>query len=267
MSGGAAPEGTAPPPLAQPSVVPTSVPSAAQTTMSDPVVTQEWSAPALSRMARSPAQGLLILGIALVIGILWYGYSAHGKLTTPSTEGVVARAPVEAAQGTASAPVTPSASASARATSLPDATKFDATYQAGKALEKALAIGVSYKDFDGLLQTFATELLSTKDRVTTPPEQTLLEGYTEVLTTYRDSRALWKEQDDQALKYGWANSPERNPEGLLVVEGDVVRIVQRYGLPTRHDPNGMVIAGTSIQYLWAKAATQFAAASVAARIR
>ncbi len=267
MSAGAAPEGTTPPPLAQPSVVPTSVPSAAQTTVSDRVATQEWSAPAPSRMALSPAQGLLILGIALVIGILWYGYSAHGKLTTPSAQGVVARPPVEAAQGTVSGPVTPSSSASGRATSLPDATKFEATYQAGKALEKALAIGVSYKDFDGLLQAFSTELLTTKDRVTSPPDQTLLEGYTEVLTTYRDSRVLWKEQDDQALKYGWANTPERNPEGLIVVEGDVLRIVQRYGLPTRQDPNGTVIAGTSVQFLWAKAATQFAAASAAASLR
>jgi hypothetical protein len=266
MSAGAAPEGTTPPPLAQPSGVPTSVLSAAQTTVSDRVATPEWSAPAPSRMALSPAQGLLILGIPLVVGILWYGYSAHGKLTTPSAQGVVARAPVEA-QGTVSAPVTPSSSASGRATSLPDATKFEASYRAGKALEKALAIGVSYKDFDGLLQAFSTELLTTKDRVISPPEQTLLEGYTEVLTTYQDSRVLWKEQDDQALKYGWANTPERNPAGLIVVEGDVLRIVQRYGLPTRQDPNGTVIAGTSIQFLWAKAATQFAAASATASLR
>jgi hypothetical protein len=91
-------------------------------------------------------------------------------------------------------------------------------------MEGALVIGVSYKDFEGLLQAFASELLTTKDRVTTPPDQTLLERYTEVLITYQDSRVLWKEQDDQALKYGWANAPERNPAGLIVVEGDVIRI-------------------------------------------
>ena len=34
---------------------------------------------------------------------------------------------------------------------------------------------------------------------------------------------------------GWA--PERNPEGLIVVEGDVIRIVQRYGLATRQEPS------------------------------
>jgi hypothetical protein len=167
----------------------------------------------------------------------------------------------------ASAPVTAASGASAPAASLPDGTKFEATYRAGKSMEGALANGVSYKDFDELLQAFASELLLTKDRVTTPPEQTLLERYTEVLTTYQDSRVLWKEQADQALKYGWANAPERNPAGLIVVEGDVIQIVQRYGLATRQEPNATVTPGTSIQFLWAKAATQFAAASAAAGIR
>jgi hypothetical protein len=166
-----------------------------------------------------------------------------------------------------STPATAGSDASAPVASLPDATKFEAAYRAGKALERALAIGVAYKDFEGLLQALSSELLITKDRVTTPPEQTLLEGYTEVLTTYQDSRVLWKEQTEQALKYGWANAPERNPQGLIVVEGDVLRIVQRYGLPTRQEPSATVIAGTSIQFLWAKAATQFAAASAAGRIR
>jgi hypothetical protein len=126
---------------------------------------------------------------------------------------------------------------------------------------------VSYKDFEGLLQAFAGQLLIAKDRVSTPSEQTLIDRYTEVLVTYQDSRVLWKEQAEQALKYGWASAPERNPEGLIVVEGDVIRIVQRYGLPTRPQPDATVIPGTSIQFLWAKAATQFAAASAVASIR
>lgn len=150
---------------------------------------------------------------------------------------------------------------------LSDATKFEGAYRAGKSMEGALATGVSYKDFEGLLQAFAGQLLIAKDRVSTPPEQTLIERYTEVLTTYEDSRVLWKEQADQALKYGWASAPERNPEGLIVVEGDVIRIVQRYGLPTRQGPDATVIPSTSIQFLWAKAATQFAAASAVASIR
>jgi hypothetical protein len=217
-------------------------------------------------MAIAPIHGLLVLGAALVIAILWYGYSAHGGRATPRAQSVVARAP-EGGHPMVSAPVTAGSAASGPATSLPDAAKFEAAYRAEKAMEGALSIGVAYKDFDRLLQAFASELLITKDRVTTPPEQTLFEGYTEVLTTYQDSRLLWKEQVDQALKYGWANAPERNPEGLIVVEGDVIRIVQRYSLPTRQEPTATVIPSTSIQFLWAKAATQLAAVSVAAGIR
>jgi hypothetical protein len=166
-----------------------------------------------------------------------------------------------------SARVTAVSSASPAASSLPDATKFEAAYRVGKSMEGALATGVSYKDFEGLLQALASELLITKSRVTTPSEQTLFERYTEVLTTYQDSSVLWKEQVDQALKYGWANAPERNPEALIVVEGDVIQIVERYSLATRHEPNATVIPGTSIQFLWAKAATQFAAVNAAASIR
>lgn len=266
MGEGAAPEAAVPSLFAQPPDSPPAVPSASETTIPDRVVAPEWTAPAPSRMAITPIQGLLVLGAALVIGILWYGYSAHGGRATPSAQGVGARAP-QGGHPTVSAPVTAGSGATASAASLPDATKFEAAYRAGKSMEGALVIGVSYKDFEGLLQAFASELLTTKDRVTTPPDQTLLERYTEVLITYQDSRVLWKEQDDQALKYGWANAPERNPAGLIVVEGDVIRIVQRYGLATRQEPNATVTPSTSIQFLWAKAATQFAAASGAAGIR
>ena len=226
----------------------------------------EWTQAASSRMVITPIQGLLTLAAALVIGILWYGYSAHGGRATPVAQGIGALAP-QGSRPKVSAPVTADSVASAPSASLPDGTKFEAAYRAGKSIEGALAIGISYKDFEGLLQSFASELLLTKDRITTPPEGTLLERYTEVLTTYQDSRTLWKEQADQALKYGWANAPERNPEGLIVVEGDVIQIVQRYGLATRQEPNATVIPGTSIQFLWAKAATQFAAVSAAAGIR
>lgn len=262
----ATPEAAVPSLLARPPGSPTTVPSPPETPIPDHFVAPEWTPPAPSRIAIAPIPGLLVLGAALIIGILWYGYSAHRGRATPLAQGVGARAP-EGGHPMVSAPVTAGSSASPSAASLPDATKFEVAYRAGKSTERALAIGVSYKDLEGLLQAFASELLITKDRVTTPTEQTLLERYTEVLTTYQDSRALWKEQDDQALKYGWANAPERNPEGLIVVEGDVIRIVQRYGLATRQEPNATVIPSTSIQFLWAKAATQFAAASVAAGIR
>jgi hypothetical protein len=226
----------------------------------------EWTQAASSRMVITPIQGLLTLAAALVIGIMWYGYSAHGGRATPVAQGIGALAP-QGGRPKLSAPVTADSVASAPSASLPDGTKFEAAYRAGKSIEEALAIGISYNDFEGLLQSFASELLLTKDRMTTPSEGTLLERYTEVLTTYQDSRTLWKEQADQAMKYGWANAPERNPEGLIVVEGDVIQIVQRYGLATRQEPNATVIPGTSIQFLWAKAATQFAAVSAAAGIR
>lgn len=266
MGEGAAPERIAPPLLAQPPTLPTSVPPARETMIPDHVVTPEWTRPAQFRMAIAPIHALLVLGAALVVGTLWYGYSGHGERPTPLTQGVGARAPREG-PSPASAPVTPDTGASALAGAVPDATKFEGAYRAGKSMEGALAIGVSYKGFEGLLQAFANELVTTKDRVTAPFEQTLFERYTEVLTTYQDSAVLWKEQDDQALKYGWANAPERNPERLIVVEGDVIRIVQRYGLPTRRGPDATVIPSTSIQFLWTKAATQLAAASAAASIR
>ncbi|HKW90271.1 MAG TPA: hypothetical protein VJX92_00140 [Methylomirabilota bacterium] len=227
----------------------------------------EWSTESPPGLSVTPVHGLVALGIVLVLGVLWYGSSGLRTQRTPLTRGVVARAPESGRAPASRPPATVNPAATTPVTPPADLTKFEQADRAGKVLEQAVVAGTSYKDFEGRVEVLANELLVVKDRVSNSPEQALFDSYTEVLTTYQDSRVLWREQSDQALKYGWASAPERNPEQLIVVEGDVVPIVQRYGLPTRQAADGTVIAGSSIQFLWVKAATQFARARVAAGIR
>ena len=253
--------------LPTPPITSTAAASKPDPSTSDPAAAAEWSAPGPPVWSLTPVHGLVALGIVLVLGILWYGVSSRRTASTPVAPGVVARAPEAGRAPASSPPAAVAPAATGPAAPPPDVTKFETADRAGKALEQAITAGVSYKDFEGRVEAFANELMVAKDRVATPPEQALFDSYTEVLTTYQDSRALWKEQSAQALKYGWATAPERNPEHLIVVEDDVVPIVQRYGLPTRQGTEGTVIAGSSIQFLWVKAATQFARARVAAGMR
>jgi hypothetical protein len=209
------------------------------------------------------------LAVAVVVAVASFVYWLHQpelpRLPNPAA-ALKARQAATAPTVAPAPPPAPAPSAPVAVTPV-DTAMFEAAYRAEKSIEGGLAGGVSYKDFDALLQAFATEVVAVKDRAPGEPEQALLRRYGEVLITYQDSRALWREQLDQGVKYGWASAPERNPDALIVVEGDVPRIVQRYGLATRGGPDGSAaLSPEAIPLLWERARSLFAAANRSAGV-
>jgi len=214
------------------------------------------------------------IGLSMVVAVvaLWYWFHLPPPAPPKSTGASLALrmrraggpAPAPAADAPTPAPApTPPSTASAVTTPVAG-TMFEPAFRAEKSIESGLTRGVPYDEFETLLQSYTTELLVIRDRAIEDPERTLLRRYGEVAVTYQDSRVLWKEQLDQGVKYGWATAPERNPDALIVVEGEVTRVVQRYGLATREGPNGPSVTPDAIPALWERARTLFTAANRAA---
>jgi hypothetical protein len=77
-----------------------------------------------------------------------------------------------------------------------DQQKFEPLYRAGKAIEGATSVGVSYLKLGELLQGLATEVLVYKDRTNGEEEELLVALHAKALQIYKDSLVVWKPKID-----------------------------------------------------------------------
>jgi len=219
--------------------------------------------PAEARFTLTPGQFGIALAAVLMVVLLWIGLHTPRQATAPVAPAVISRATTPAP---GPAPATAAAGPETTVASAPfDRAKFDSAYRAGKSIEGALDVGVSQKDFEGLVQAFATEVLIVQERINGPREQDLMARYSDVLATYEDSLRLWKEAVDQAARSG--PPADRGGPPPIRVENDVVGVVQRHGLPTAQAADGSsVISRDAVSFLWTKARARFAEANRAAGV-
>ena len=132
-----------------------------------------------------------------------------------------------------------------------DQKKFENLYRAAKAVDGAIAVGVNYQKFGGLLQDLSTELSIANDKAKSDTEKELLKRYSEVLTTYQDSANVWKGKIEGA-RYDWI------PSGQVYLENELRPIVTKYSLPTESHViqttghNFETISENAIQVIWRK---------------
>jgi hypothetical protein len=107
-----------------------------------------------------------------------------------------------------------------------DQQKFEALYRSAKTMQASLSVGLTYVKFGELKQALATEISIAADKASSEREKALVAAYADILTTLQDSAALWEKQIKD-------HNPELVREGELIVEGAVVPIVQKYGIPQR----------------------------------
>jgi hypothetical protein len=82
-----------------------------------------------------------------------------------------------------------------------DLAKFDPVYRAAKALQAATEAGVEYEEFTQKVEELATELSAVENKIDSENSKEVALGgqYKKILETYRDSRELWKlENEDTA---------------------------------------------------------------------
>jgi len=111
--------------------------------------------------------------------------------------------------------------------------ELNGVYRAARAIEGALAVGVTYQDFSTLVREFSKELLLARDsaRYNSAPKliSSTLDKYAEVLAMYKDSEQVWslevreKKYDDAlpglAAKYGVPQAiyqPKDHPYDITV---------------------------------------------------
>jgi hypothetical protein len=115
-----------------------------------------------------------------------------------------------------------------------DQTKFDSIHRAAKALQGSLANGVSYLQFNQLLQTFSTEVLITQDKVSSEKEKELLAKYMEALGILKDGAALWSEVN--SAKEGCGGY------GYIAVNTAMLGILTKYDIsPSYCDEGGATV--------------------------
>jgi hypothetical protein len=137
---------------------------------------------------------------------------------------------------------------------------FEGIYRATKAIDGAIAVGVSYIKFQELLQSLATEILIANDKVKSQQERDLLGMYSEVLSMYRDSAIL--------LKYAIKHSGETDYYGRTFVVSELSPIVVKYNLVTsrgvgvgREDSTTVISINDSIKVVWGTAHDQLETAN------
>lgn len=125
---------------------------------------------------------------------------------------------------------------------------YEPLYRAGRAIEGAISVGVSYVEFGNLLRTFSTELLIATDKAKSKADKDMVAAYGDLLLTYKESATLWKAQIDSS-KYEWLR-------GRIPVNAEIGPIVAKYNLtttsvsPSFSDSNVTTISGDSMQRLW-----------------
>jgi hypothetical protein len=135
-----------------------------------------------------------------------------------------------------------------------DQAKFEALNRAAKSVQAATSIGITYPDFGKQLQSFATELSLTSDRIKTDGDKKLLEMYRTVLADYKDSLLLWSIKIKSSDKL-WLGQIMISVGNQRIPELEV--LVSKYSLPTTKYNNirgGWI--GTSpdgIQKIWVSA--------------
>jgi len=128
-----------------------------------------------------------------------------------------------------------------------DPKKFEDLYRVGKSIEGATAVGVTYQQFGELLQKLATEIAIGTDKAKSEKEKELVRAYSEVLAAYRDSTAIWKKKIEQ-VQYGFI------PKGKILIDKlELLRIIEKYGLPLESEKGLEYTPEDSIQEIWGKA--------------
>jgi hypothetical protein len=129
--------------------------------------------------------------------------------------------------------------------------KFQSLHRAAKSVEGAASIGLSQKEFRGLLQQMATEISIVKDQNLNEKESKLCNMFSNALNFYQDSLVLWQHQQEDGTY-----------DGSIMIRGEVKGIAQKYGFHGS-SPTGELffISKDSIQILWVKAHEQISDAS------
>lgn len=137
--------------------------------------------------------------------------------------------------------------------------KHETLYRSAKTIEASVSVGVSYLDFNKLIQGFATEILISKEKAQTPQQKKMVAAFEELLEIYKDSALIWKSSADSA-QYDYL-------KGEIIVDFELVKVVEKYKLKTYEWewPNTkktfLTIPESSLQTLWAKASEQAKIAS------
>lgn len=132
-----------------------------------------------------------------------------------------------------------------------DATKFDGVNRAAKKIEASTSVGINYQQFGELLQNLATEILITRDKLTTDKERSILAQYTTIVDAYKDSHLLWQYKiEDHSKGDVWAM------ENVIVVRPDMVPIISQYNIAERKVTDFSLISADSIKDIWLKAHTE-----------
>lgn len=136
-----------------------------------------------------------------------------------------------------------------------DQKKYENLYRAAKAIEGAIAVGITYPKFGELLQNLSTEISIANDKAKSDTEKELLKSYFEVLTTFQESSTVWKYKIEGS-RYDWI------PKGQIFVEDELRPIIEKYSFPmelheikiTRN--SFTTISENSIKIIWEKAHDQ-----------
>lgn len=104
-----------------------------------------------------------------------------------------------------------------------DRKKFENLYRAGKAIDGATSVGVSYKKFGELLQNLATEIYVASDKAKSGNAKKMIESYSGILQMYKDSHLIWKYQIETPSSCGL-------PSDQILVKPEMKYVIERYSL-------------------------------------
>jgi len=158
---------------------------------------------------------------------------------------------------------------------------FDPVRRAVTELRAAQDVGMNRGKFQTLLQQFSTELIVASEKARSPAEKRIADAYRQVLQVYKDSGKIWdvkisipdlKYNADKYFDFiaGVADTDELDRYGdfsQAVIRGiplDVYpegttgldEIVARYSIPVQKEKGFRIIAESSIQLLWQRAAEE-----------
>ena len=129
---------------------------------------------------------------------------------------------------------------------------YEKLYRAGRAVEGAISVGVSYADLGTLVRELSTEVLIAGDLAKTETDKQMVAAYRDAMLTYKDSLTVWKGQIESA-KYEWL-------EGQIPLDQEIAPIATKYDLPQRpvtpsfSRNSVIVIPNDALQTIWQAAA-------------
>ena len=136
-----------------------------------------------------------------------------------------------------------------------DKGKFSELNRIAQDLQRSVTLGNPCDVPEALLQKFASETESLKNKTASKGERDLIEAYSNLLTTYKDGLLLCKYRA-QLSQFKFV------PKGRIYVFQELDPIVQKYDLSTEshvYRPTGLhwrSIAGDSITVVWESAELQ-----------